>query len=368
MPRVLILEPSGLLWGSERALLDFLPQLAEFSQRETGVFCPKASAFFFEAEKISGLRLFGFKGTDLHRKTKLHRLGVLLQLLLAVKRFNPSVLHLNQAGFCSIALYAARIFRVPLVVHLRLYDDIEYIGKILLGPKNSLIKKIICVSRDVEIQLLKKFPEAAARTQAIYDAYRFVNEHIAACESMRIACAGRLAPSKGQHLLIEALGILRRENIIIETEILGLAAASEEKYAAELKNKAAALGLKDQIKWHGFHSNPMEVFRKVHCVIFPSIKEPLGRVIFEAWDAGTIPVASSLSGGSAEIIEKSLGGFLFDTPSAAGLAAAIKKVIALSPREIRETARRGRAWAESACNPHQYAEKINRVWQEAACK
>src|SRR5437660_12829561 len=96
MPRALILEPSGNLWGSERALLDFLGA-ASHSDWELGVCCPPRTPIIGELARLPVRTIPAFT-RGLHRLNRRARAAAALRLALTVRRFRPDVLHANEAG------------------------------------------------------------------------------------------------------------------------------------------------------------------------------------------------------------------------------------------------------------------------------
>jgi glycosyltransferase involved in cell wall biosynthesis len=91
-------------------------------------------------------------------------------------------------------------------------------------------------------------------------------------------------------------------------------------------------------------------------------------VIFEAWDAGCIPVAYAKSGGAAEIIEASGGGLLYADQSPACLADAIKGALSHTTLEREAMVARGRAWMKEHCSPERYAHEILTILSAASSK
>ena len=100
----------------------------------------------------------------------------------------------------------------------------------------------------------------------------------------RIVFAGRPQPLKGPHLLVEALALLPRD-LQVELDIIG---RSESDYEQRLLERAAELGLADQVRL----KDPVppeelaRIFRSADIVACPSSSETFGLVALEAQACG----------------------------------------------------------------------------------
>jgi glycosyltransferase involved in cell wall biosynthesis len=178
----------------------------------------------------------------------------------------------------------------------------------------------------------------------------------------QIACVGRMVPIKGQAVLLDALAWLRTRARNVRCRMVG----SGERHWQELQDKSAALGLQDRVEWLGFLREPLSALRDCPVLVVPSYREPLGRVIFEAWDAGCLPVAFSGSGGAAEVIEACGGGILYPHQTAESLGQAIEAALAMNLEERRAAIRRGRRWMGVHCAPARHAAAMRDVFQATA--
>lgn len=138
-----------------------------------------------------------------------------------------------------------------------------------------------------------------------------------------IGLLGRLSEYKGQHLLIEAVGKLKDQGIIINAWIIG--AAFEPAYKKQLENVIDDLNVADQIHFMDFYSNPIELMRCFDSVVLTTKNETFGLVLIEAMHAG-VAVIGSDAGGVPEIIDHEETGLLFESWNSEALAAAIKEL------------------------------------------
>jgi glycosyltransferase involved in cell wall biosynthesis len=78
-------------------------------------------------------------------------------------------------------------------------------------------------------------------------------------------------------------------------------------------------------------------------LVCPSHSEPLGRVIFEAWDAGAVPVALSGSGGAAEIVAAALKARFFPRSKRPNPLRALRDALELDQEQRARLIRSGRS-------------------------
>lgn len=138
-----------------------------------------------------------------------------------------------------------------------------------------------------------------------------------------VGLVGRISEYKGQHLLIEAIEILKKENIKIYAWIVG--SAFEPDYFSRLKKMVAEKELVDQIYFMDFYESPIKLMSCFDTVVLTTKNETFGLVLIEAMHAG-VPVVGSNAGGVPEIIDHGETGLLFDSGNAKDLAAALKKL------------------------------------------
>jgi glycosyltransferase involved in cell wall biosynthesis len=367
IPRALVVEPAGNLWGSERALLDLLGSVAG-SPWQIAVCCPPNTPIVERLAKLPVLVYPSFVA-GLHRKSRFQRLWAVAGLLAAALRCQPNLLHVNQAGATRIALAVGRVLRIPVVAHVRLAEDVSYLES--LGAAADALPLLVCVSRYIRNLFEDWTPDARQRLVVLYDPYRpqrdWEDPSLQESRSTEpvLACVGRLAKSKGQDVLVQAIGHLKQSGTLASGHFFGTGERGDS-FGLELAQLAARLGIADRIHWHGYQEEILSSIVGVAALVCPSYAESLGRVIFEAWDAGTIPVAWAGSGGPAEVIAVSEAGLLYTEQTGASLARTLQRVLELSSSARQEMVERGRKWLLSNSDPAIYGERMVSLWQGAA--
>jgi len=352
MTRVLIVEAAGNLWGSERALIDLLDGMP---RSDVAVCCPPGTPLQAELEK-RGVRTIPTYIYGLHEKPRWRRAQAALGVLRACLRFRPDVIHLNQSGSYKVVLPAALLLRLPIVAHVRIFEDAEYLAS---QAHMALLRGVIAISDAVEADIRRLPRLSAVPLSRIYDAYTPVGDAQVVKVAGRIACVGRLVPIKGQDVLVEALTLLGDTKV--DCKMVG---DGDPAFTARLRQSPGA----GAVEWLGFVREVMPLLRTCEVLACPSWREPLGRVILEAWDAGSVPVVFAGSGGAAEVVRAADGGVLYEEQTPGCLADALRTTLALSPGEKERLVANGRAWMDKTCAPAAYGQAVMAVFARAAAR
>lgn len=147
---------------------------------------------------------------------------------------------------------------------------------------------------------------------------------------------GRLHPNKGFALLLEALAMTRDVRLDI---------AGDGPLRGDLEALAQKLGVAKRVRFLGWRTDVTALLAHADLFICPSLREPLGNVVIEAWSAG-VPVIATASQGPAALIEDEVNGVLVPLPGQSGdgpaaLAAAIER-LCHSPERRRQLGQAGR--------------------------
>ncbi|MBI3288929.1 MAG: glycosyltransferase family 4 protein [Elusimicrobia bacterium] len=133
---------------------------------------------------------------------------------------------------------------------------------------------------------------------------------------------GRLAPWKGQHVLLDALDRLPG----VQAMFVGEALFGEDEYAERVRARVRDEGLSSRVRFVGFREDVASLMSAVDILVHASISpEPFGRVIVEGMLAAK-PVLAARAGGVVEIIADGADGFLFEPGDATALASLIRRL------------------------------------------
>lgn len=137
--------------------------------------------------------------------------------------------------------------------------------------------------------------------------------------TMRFACVGRLYPmEKGQDMLLRVLARPKWRERDITINFYGAGPNAEG-----LKQMARYLGC-DNARFHGHVDDVTAIWNSHHALVLPSRAEGLPLVLVEAMLAGRVTVVSK-AGGSAEVVDDGVTGFLMAGQDEDGLDAAMER-------------------------------------------
>jgi len=139
---------------------------------------------------------------------------------------------------------------------------------------------------------------------------------------LRIGFAGTLVWHKGVHVLIDAVRLL--PPAACELLVFGDPEVFPD-YAADLRRRAAGLAVRFMGRFD--RAAAPAVYARMDVLAVPSLwpeNSPL--VIHEAFQAG-LPVVGSRLGGTADLVADGTSGLLYEAFSAAGLAAALRRLL-----------------------------------------
>lgn len=151
-------------------------------------------------------------------------------------------------------------------------------------------------------------------------------------DEMVVGCVGRLAPVKGQDVLLDAFARIAPRHPAVRLALVGDGPAR-----ATLEAQADALGLNGSVRFLGLRSDAPELLAGFDVYVQPSLNEGMGRALAMAMRAG-LPVVATRVPGPRELIGEA--GTLVAPGNVDALAHALDALLA-------DEALR-RAWAKAA--------------------
>ena len=141
------------------------------------------------------------------------------------------------------------------------------------------------------------------------------------------AFIGNYIDGKGQNDAIEAFTPVARANADLELHFFGsdMGLDRNRGYRERLEARAAALGLDDRIRFHGFIEDPAAVLRSAYAALNFSRSESFSMTCLEAGYCG-VPMVATNSGGPAEIIDDGASGLLVPVGDIEAMSDAIRQL------------------------------------------
>jgi glycosyltransferase involved in cell wall biosynthesis len=159
---------------------------------------------------------------------------------------------------------------------------------------------------------------------------------------VELVCVGRLAPEKGQRVLVRALARVLADGGALPPVRLRLVGDGPDR--EDLERLVARLGLGDVVVldgWRSAHEVSAALLR-ARALVLPSLAEGLPIALMESLAVGTPAVVSSVAG-VPELVEDGRNGWLVAPGDEAGLAAALRAVLTATPEVLARTAAEGAA-------------------------
>jgi glycosyltransferase involved in cell wall biosynthesis len=141
-----------------------------------------------------------------------------------------------------------------------------------------------------------------------------------------VGAAGRLSPEKGFEVLVAAA-----ERVLRRDPSVGFVLFGEGPCRARLARQIKAAGLGGAFVLSGFRADLDRFLPHLDLLVLPSYTEGLPNVVLEAC-AAAVPVVATAAGGTPEVIEDGLNGYLVPVGDAARLAERIDAVLTAEDR------------------------------------
>jgi len=270
----------------------------------------------------------------------------------AIRQFAPDVAHTNNLSGISVALWGClRRLGIPIAHTLRDYYLIcpntaqfrngQQCGnrcggcRVMGAPRIAATRHVNTVignSRFVLESHLRAGAFGDANHDVIYNGYEAQGQiqaraAVRADRPLTIGFIGRLAPTKGVELLIDAFA--RATLAATRPMLLRIAGTGDVEYVRVLQSLA-----RDWPVDFAGKVAPAAFYDSIDLTVVPSLwHEPLARVIFESFAHG-VPVLASSRGGSPELVVPNRTGWLFD-PSEQG---ALERAILNAATELQSSA------------------------------
>lgn len=148
------------------------------------------------------------------------------------------------------------------------------------------------------------------------DGARFRARHNIPGDAFLVMNISRIDSQKNQHVLITAFAEFRR--LHPEARLVLIGPETQPDYAARLRELIQTLGLQDGVSLLPGMQNEdpqlTDAYQACDAFVLPSMHEPFGIVVLEAWSAGK-PVIASHIGGLKHLITHEQNGLFFNVGS-----------------------------------------------------
>jgi glycosyltransferase involved in cell wall biosynthesis len=328
--KILFLDQSGKPGGAELCLLDIAREY-----RDRCLVCLFAEGSFcnmLEAERIPVKVLVAPLPIqkDSNILQGLYSIGQLMPLVINVARLSRQydVIYANTQKALVVGALVSILMQRPLVYHLHDILSTEHFSRtnqrIAVTLANRCASLVIANSQASQSAFIIAGGQKKL-TQVVYNGfnpscYQTTSSQRHAMrqtlglstEEFLVGHFSRMAPWKGQHILIEALSHC---SSAVKVILVGDALFGEQDYIKQLRQQVIDLDMENRVQFLGFRSDVADLMAACDLVAHTSTAaEPFGRVIIEAMLSGT-PVVAAAAGGAIELVEHGVTGWLV-TPGA----------------------------------------------------
>lgn len=352
--RVLYLHPFGVFGGATKSLAEMFSALPAGSVEgialaPSGVAQQTLIRAGMTVLPVRGLSQWDNTRVGFYRGLRwivlLRELALLWPTLRGLQRAKAhtsyDVVHCNEITGIPAAMLAARMLRLPIVMHVRSLqhaDHQRFASRIIYGWLRRHVARLVVIDEavrrtlpdDLEVEVVHNgmaAPGLLARAKHSSD------------KIFTVAIIGVLHRMKGVYELVEAVRVLRDRGVKIKLLVVGengrtlsglrlalyrmLDLANDVK--SDLQAYVAAHDLGEQVEFTGFVSDISTVYERIDAVCFPSHLDAPGRPVFEAALYG-LPAIVAMRNPTRDVIEHEKTGICIDRPHVTLIADAIQRL------------------------------------------
>lgn len=348
--KILYLDHFSFHGGAQDYLLDIAQEIQ--SREGYQVWLPTSSipSINDRVKKISPKCQRSFGGT----KNPLRLWSEMRYWSTLIRKEKIDLLHCNSIPSLLFGWWAKKRFKIPL---LYTAHDCN-----LASSKLTLVREIpqqiIAVSATVQSYLREN--GATQPIAIISNGLSDFTAHHQKRETFRVVLPGRVVPTKGLELFIDAAEKLLPRYRHLEMVIRG--DGESKSYVEQIKAKCSQI---ERLSLEPFLSSKSELYGDADLIVNASTYlEPLGRTLIEAGVA-KLPVIGPNRGGPCEIIQEGENGFLFQSGSAESLAHSIERVVVMGGEERQKMGERGRELYLKNHTAQSVADQLIALYQKA---
>lgn len=214
----------------------------------------------------------------------------------------------------------AEKLKIPHVIHVReLGAEKPLWGKWGFKEIEKKSEKIILISNALKKQFVNNGVDekkiVVSHNGIEYKPVEFLKKKLS--NEVHLAIVGRIVPDKGQEEAILAINKIIKNDLLIDKKIfLHIVGSSPKRmhikwYEEKLKKMVNDLGINENVIFEGEINNIREFRRDMDIELVCSINETFGRVTVEAMRNGVLVIGSN-TGGTVELIEDRVNGYLYN--------------------------------------------------------
>lgn len=311
--------------GLERVLVNHV-RSADRKRFDVGVLClgePGRLAGEVEALGVPVYAL-GVHGRGIGRGVR--------RLVRELRRLKPDVLHTHNLAAHLLGATAARIARVPVIVHTKhgRYDTSVWRRALGVRIASALSSAVVSVSEDSAREAVSSEGVSARKIRVIHNGVDVAaitpGDRFSRAPGTRAVSVGRLAQVKDYPTLLRAA-----RKVVDALPSFHLELVGDGPERAALERLRSELSLEGQVTFLGERHDVLERLRAADLFALSSTSEGLSLGLLEALAAG-LPIVATRVGGNAEIVTDGETGCLVPPSDPSALAEALLACLTNPPR------------------------------------
>lgn len=334
---------SDIVAGQEISLLNRIKGLKEKGVKT--IVAVNGNGIFFNLLKENNIEVRNLTLRRIRKVNPFPFFRTVFQVYRLIKQERVSIVHCSGAYPNQYCLPAARLARIPCVVHVNsaIYTREDFVKSFL-----NYADAIIAVSDAVKKHIINSLGVSSEKVivsynglkiKKIFDAVEFVyfGAKSDSSENIRkkfnigdnvkiVGQISQIIPRKGVEYFIKMASIVKSAFPNTKFLLIGSAPAEYLDYELEQKRLVSSLGLNQDVIFTGFQKDIIRIIKILDISVLCSLEEGLGRVIIESLALGK-PVVGTDVGGMPEIIINNQTGFLVPPKDPEALAEAVIKLL-----------------------------------------
>ncbi|WP_431137542.1 glycosyltransferase [Psychroserpens mesophilus] len=305
--KILFILPSLRPGGAER-VVSFIAQHLDKTKFE-----PKLLIIGYQKKAA-----YSFNNIDTEFLNKSRVLRGITGIFSAIKSFKPDIVMTSIAHLTMVTVLQSYFFRKTKFVSReanikkvsRQYHNEmpSFLGKVLSKQSYKLLDLIVCQSKDMASELIEMHPQVKKKIVVVNNPITkvFASEiKNSTLSKPNYITVGRLHEEKGHCRILEALSKLDYE---FNYTIIG-----KGTFKNAIVDKANELDLKDKIIWIDFTNEVPKYLMNSSVFIQGSYAEGFPNALLESCAVGTPVIAYHCLGGTSEIVEDGINGYLVNS-------------------------------------------------------
>jgi len=290
----------------------------------------------------------------------------ILKFISFFRQNSIDLLHINEIGWRYSFVIAAKILKIPTLLHLHVtFKDtiktnlnLQCADKIIVVSNYlkkafkfhpSIYSKLFCIHNGVDLNVFTKM-------EGIRDSLGIAKNEFA------IGLVGQISEAKGIRYLIEAAPEILKRFPSTVFLIVGKKVLKEDALTEKLIGLAESLGVRNSFQFLGTRDDIPSFMNSIDLLVLPTHAEAFPKVIIEAMACHTCVIASDV-GGIPEIIQNGKNGLLVPPKNVNALKSAILMLMENEKMRI-QLAETGYKTAVEEFSMDQHVEKVQGLYTQ----